>query len=250
MVLKICIIIPIYNEEAIIERNLETIIKYAQALPDKATVVAVNDGSRDLSEEILMMLEARYPPEVFYVISYKTNRGYGGALKEGMHYAIEKKYNYVILMDSDLTNHPKYLTLFYSKMGKGYEYIKATRYREGGKMEGVPWKRRIFSRVANMVARTLIRVPLTDPTNGFRAVKVALLRQMDLKENGFPIIMEELYEAKGLTRSFGEIPYTLTSRNTKQGATHFPYTIQTIKRYLYYALKSFFICLPQTKTKN
>jgi hypothetical protein len=144
-------------------------------------------------------------------------------------------------MDSDLTNHPRYLHLFYERIKLGCEYIKATRYAAGGKVEGVPFHHKIVSFMGNSLARILYGLPLTDLTNGFRAVKVDILKKMDLKETGFTIIMEELYWAKSLTRSFCEIPYTLTSRKKEQGITHFSYSPATCLRYLKYALKSLFI---------
>jgi len=238
--MKICIIIPVYNEEKIIEGNLKTIIQYAQDLPNKGVVVAVNDGSRDQSGAIILAMAKQYPEEVFHAISYDANRGYGGALKTGTSYAIEKQFDYVLFMDSDLTNHPRYLMLFYSKMKDGCEYIKATRYAKGGGMEGVPWKRRMFSKIGNILAGVLFRLRLTDVTNGFRAVKTRVLKKLELHENGFPIIMEELYQAKKITRSFCEVPYILTSRQQGQGDASFPYTFRTIGKYLKYALKSFF----------
>ena len=240
MVLRICIVIPAYNEETVIERNLKTIIEYAQELPQPATVVAVNDGSDDRSGEILMALKKQYPEEVFHAISYAQNRGYGGALKIGTAYAIEKQFDYVIFMDSDLTNHPKYLSAIYEKMGQGCEYIKATRYQAGGGMQGAPLKRRILSKIGNAIGRVLFRLPLSDVTNGFRAVRVDILKKLNLRENGFPIILEELFQAKQYVKSFSEVPYILTEREGGGGATHFQYTCATITKYLYYAFKGFF----------
>lgn len=240
MVLRICIVIPVYNEETVIERNLKTIIEYAQALPQPATVVAVNDGSSDNTETILKELSKNYTDSKFQVISYPDNKGYGGALRIGMKFAIDQGYDYTLFMDSDLTNHPKYLTLFYSKMQEGCDYIKATRYSKGGGMKGVPWKRRLFSRAGNALAGVLFGLPLTDMTNGFRVVKTRVLKKLELHENGFPIIMEELYQAKKITRSFCEVPFILTNRQQEQRDTSFPYTFRTIGKYLKYSLKSFF----------
>jgi len=64
------------------------------------------------------------------------------------------------------------------------------------------------------------------------------MKRMDLKEKDFTIIMEELCQAKHLTRSFTELPYVLTGRQEGQGKTHFSYTPRTCMRYLRYAIKS------------
>lgn len=238
--IKVCIVVPMYNEELIARISAETIIQYTKALPPTATLLVVNDGSRDKTEDIVKSVAAQYQPNDLIVLSHAANQGYGAALKTGIRYAVDQKYDYVLFMDSDLTNHPKYLHVFYEKMIEGWDYIKASRYAKGGCVEGVPWRHRVISIMGNNIARHLYGLPLTDITNGFRAVKVDILKQMNLQENDFAIILEELFHAKYLTRSFCEIPCTLTSREDDQGTTHFSYSPKTCARYLKYAILSRF----------
>jgi len=230
-----------HNEEAVAKVSLETITSYAAELPPVVKVLVVNDGSTDRTMEIVNNLTRDSERDMLTMVTHPKNQGYGVALRTGMKFAIDNGFDYAFFMDSDLTNHPRYLHLFYEKIEQGYEYIKATRYAVGGKTEGVPFLYKIVSFMGNRLARTLYGLPLTDLTNGFRAVKVDILKKMNLKETGFPIIMEELYWAKSLTNSFCEIPYTLTSREEGQGVTHFSYSPATCLRYLKYALKSLFI---------
>lgn len=234
MVLRICIIIPVYNEEVVIERNLETIIQYAQALPNKAAVVAVNDGSRDKSGAIILSMKERYPEEVFHALTYEVNRGYGGALKVGAAYAIEKDFDYVIFMDSDLTDHPKYFSALYEKMCEGWDYIKTTRHRMEGGYHDVPWKRRIISKLGCAFGKMITGLPLTDLANGFRAVKVDILRKIDLKEEKFPIIMEELIKAKRFTHKFCEISRVQGVRDDDARPSEFHYDFKTLWGYFRY----------------
>ncbi len=237
--MRLCIVIPIYNEEAIVNDSIETILSYAKKLPPLVTIAAVNDGSKDATGNILKDFEDRYKEDAFRLISHPDNRGYGAAIRTGAKFAIDNNYDYLIFMDSDLTNHPKYLSKFYEKMNEGWDYIKATRYSKGGAVQGVPWRHRVISRAGNLIAKILYGLPLTDFTNGFRAVKVDLFKQMQLLESGFVIIMEELYQAEYLTKSFCEIPYTLTSRKKGQGIAHFSYGPEMWMKYLKYAFKSF-----------
>ena len=237
--MRVCVVIPMYNEQAIAKSSTETILSYTKKLPTPVTVLVVNDGSQDTTCNILKDLQNRYKEGELQVISHPQNMGYGAALKTGIKFAIDNNYHYVLFMDSDLTNHPKYFENFYEKMDEGWDYIKATRYARGGSVQCVPWHHRVISTVGNFVARILYGLPLTDITNGFRAVKVDILRQMNLTECGFVIIMEELYQARYLTRSFCEIPFMLTSRQANQGKTHFSYGPGTCLHYLKYAVKSF-----------
>jgi glycosyltransferase involved in cell wall biosynthesis len=228
-----------YNEEAIARANTEIILSYTNNLPPVVTVLIVNDGSQDATELILKELLEHYKSKQLRLISHSNNRGYGAALQTGVKFASDNNYDYVIFMDSDLTNHPRYLDSFYKKMEEGWDYIKATRYSKGGGVEGVPWSHRIMSLVGNWIAGFLYGLALTDFTNGFRAVKTDVLKQINYTENGFVIIMEELYHAKFLTKSFCEIPYILTSRKGNQGQSHFSYGPGVCIKYLKYAIKSF-----------
>ena len=86
----------------------------------------------------------------------------------------------------------------------------------------------------------LYKLPLTDLTNGFRAVNLNIFKQMHLKESGFAIIMEELYYAKFITDSFCEVPYELTVRSREQGKSKFSYNLSTCIKYLKYSFNSYF----------
>jgi len=229
-----------YNEEIIAKQSIETIISYAKDLPEVATVLVVNDGSQDATESIVRKVILDLGNNNLQLLCHSVNKGYGAALQSGIKFAIAGNFDYVLFMDSDLTNHPKYLKEFYEKMMDGYDYIKATRYAKGVKTISVPLLHRILSSTGNLLAKTLYRLPLTDLTNGFRAVKVDLLKKINLHESGFSIIMEELYQIKPLAQSFCEIPYMLGSRGQGQGKSKFSYGPGTCLRYLKYPLKSFF----------
>jgi hypothetical protein len=139
-------------------------------------------------------------------------------------------------MDSDLTNSPDDLPRFADVMSAGVDVIKATRFRSGGRMVGVPWQRALTSRVGNLIASLLFRLPVSDCTNGFRAVRTSLLLRMHLRERGFPVIMEELYWCRFLTTSYAELPVTLTSADRP---TSFRYRPSVFASYLRYPLYAF-----------
>ena len=233
-----------YNEEAGAQECLATIFPYLNDLSGETTVLVVEDGSQDHTKEIVERSIAKHEGAGIILIAHDQNRGYGAALRTGISYAIEKGYDYALFMDSDLTNHPRYLKAFYEKMQEGCDYIKATRYSKGGRAEGVPWQRRVISWVGNIIVRPAFRIPIRDFTNGFRAVKVEILAKMNLTERGFPIIVEELWQAKKYTRTFSEVPYVLTSRVVAQGKTSFSYGWITYKAYLTYVWRAFWTRRP------
>ena len=124
-------------------------------------------------------------------------------------------------------------------MRKGIDVIKATRYSAGGRVDGVPAYRVIISRVGNLIAGILFRLPLHDCTNGFRAARTDILSRMSLTENRFPIIMEELYWSKYLAHTFVEVPVTLTNRDAALRPTSFAYKPSIFWQYLKYPVRAF-----------
>jgi glycosyltransferase involved in cell wall biosynthesis len=232
--MRLCVVIPMYNEAQIALKSLETILPYTRKLPIPTTVLVVNDCSRDETEAIVKDVIRKQADDHLQLISHPHNQGYGGANRTGIRYAIEKGFDYVLFMDSDLTNDPKYLADFCVKMLEGYDYIKATRYAKGGGFTGVPWKRRIISKTGNRVARCVSGLPITDITNGFRAVKTDILRKVELQENHFSLIVEELMKSKKYVKKMGEIPNILGTRGGDAKGTSFNYDFKTYWKYFKY----------------
>jgi dolichol-phosphate mannosyltransferase len=237
------VIVPMYNEESGAESCVRRVCEVLARVPHRSELVTVNDGSRDETVGILNRLSADLPN--LTVIHHETNCGYGAALRTGMKYAAAAGFDYVLFMDSDLTNDPADIPRFVEKMTDGYDVIKATRYSNGGEVSGVPAYRVILSRAGNWIARRLYRLPITDCTNGFRAVRTSLLSRMELTEPKFPIIMEELYYSSFLATTFAQIPVRLTNRRGEQRPTSFVYRPRVFYDYLKYPLKSFFRVRPR-----
>jgi dolichol-phosphate mannosyltransferase len=241
--LDFCVVIPMYNEEGFVEKCVRAVCAVLETSPYRNGLVVVNDDSEDATGSILDHLSKEHPKLI--VINHGRNLGYGGALRTGVEYAAQKNFDYALFMDSDLTNPPKEIPNFVSKMEEGFDVIKACRYCKNGKVVGVPIIKVLISSMGNKVAKYLFKLPLNDSTNGFRAVRVDLLSRMKISESGFSIIMEELYQAKQFTNSFCEIPSTLTCRAGDQRPSSFVYRPQVFFRYLKYPLLDYLKIRPE-----
>jgi dolichol-phosphate mannosyltransferase len=228
------VVVPAFNEEHGIAACVAAVDAALSRIPNRTAIVIVEDGSSDRTSDRLEELERQYPELV--VVRHRANRGYGAALRTGAGVAEQRGYAYVAYMDSDLTNDPRYLVDFAARMDEGADVIKATRYSAGGGTSGVPLQRIVPSVVGNRIARVLYGLPITDPTNGFRAVKAELLLGIELRENGFAVIMEELYRLRAVARSYAEVPIILTSRGDHLRGTAFDYGPKALWSYLRYPL--------------
>lgn len=231
------VVVPMYNEASGANACVDRIGVELQKFGDRPRLIAVNDGSTDGTREILDALCVQNSRLV--VIHKPVNEGYGAALRTGAERAAGLGFRYALFMDSDLTNNPADIEKFVSKMARGYDVIKASRFSAGGGMRGVPGNRAIVSRVGNTVARALFRLKIRDMTNGFRAVRLQMLLQTPFAERGFASIVEELYQCKRLGASFAEVPVTLTSRTSERRATVFAYKPSIFFRYLKYCVLAF-----------
>ena len=231
------VVVPMFNEELGAQRCVIEIAKALKDFPQKTALIAVNDGSSDRTGAILEA--ARTTDPRLTVVTHERNLGYGRALQTGGAAAAELGYDFVIFMDSDLTNDPRSLGSFIGKMEGGCDLVKASRYISGGGVEGVPAWRYWISRLGNAVAHLLYGLPIHDCTNGFRAIRTSLLRKMSLGERGFPAIMEELYLAKALKARVCEVPYVLTSRAETLRPSSFQYRPRLFYSYLKYPVLAF-----------
>jgi glycosyltransferase involved in cell wall biosynthesis len=230
------VIIPVYNEEHGIATCVEDVTAVLAGIPNRTELMVVDDGSNDLTPERLAALKAEYAS--LSVIRHTTNQGYGAALRTGTFAAARRGFDYVVFMDSDLTNDPTYLSDFANCMADGSDVVKASRYVRGGGVQGVPRWRVGLSVLGNGVARLLFRLPIHDCTNGFRAVRTDLLTSVDLRENGFAVIMEELYQLRPLAGCYAEVPIVLTTRSSELRASSFSFGPSAMASYLKYPLLS------------
>jgi dolichol-phosphate mannosyltransferase len=233
----LAVVIPMLDEEANAERCVRAVCAaLAESFPESRLYV-VDDGSRDATPSILAALEKEGLPLV--VVSHAANQGYGRALLTGAAAARADGFDFALFMDSDLTNDPALIPRFQEAVAAGdCDLVKASRYVPGGGMRGVPLHHRVVTGLANRLAARLFAMGIRDCTNGFRAVRLALLAELPLREPGFPAILEELYLLKKAGARAKEIPYILTSRGPGQGRSRFRYRPALLYRYLKYAVKA------------
>ncbi|MBK9281080.1 MAG: glycosyltransferase [Candidatus Obscuribacter sp.] len=224
------VILPMFNEQACAASCIESIYAALKNIPAVTGIIAVNDGSTDSTLLVLESLQERIPGLI--VVNREQNGGYGGANRSGFKAAEIEGFEYVLVMDADGTQDPKFISDFLPPMSKSVDFIKATRYSKYSAVIGVSFQRKFVSWVGNLLARLMLRLPITDYTNGFRAIRTDLANQLDTHERGFAVLVEEVSKAKKLNATFAEVPYTLTARIDPGSQSKFVYSTQVYKNYL------------------
>lgn len=213
----VSVVLPCYNEEAILEINLNQIIKYLQEKIDQYNweIVLINDGSRDLTGVIADSFENRY--NNIRVIHHPTNLNLGNALKTGFKNA---KGEIIVVMDIDLSYSVDHIGKLVDKMIEtSSDIVIASPYMKGGKVIDVPFARRVMSLWVNRFMRIAAQDKYHTYTGMVRAYKKDFIQTVNLKTKDYEINPEILYKAMILRARIDEIPANLdwTEQNKHAG---------------------------------
>lgn len=126
---KLSIVVPCYNEEAVLADFYKEITKVLESEMNCANyeVVFVNDGSKDKTHEIIEVL-SKDDPHIQYV-TFSRNFGKESAMYAGLKYA---DGDYTVIMDADLQHPPKYIPEMLHAMETGTYDMIATRRKSRG----------------------------------------------------------------------------------------------------------------------
>lgn len=159
---EISIIIPTFNEK----KNIHRLIKNIKKVVPKAHIIIVDDS---IDSEIGKIVKKNKYLHVNYY-HRKNTRGRGSAVLFGLRKNFTKnKRRIFIEMDADFSHKPselkKNIRLF--KKNKS-DLLIASRYLKKSKILNWSISRRILSKVSNILAKTILKVNISDYTNGFR----------------------------------------------------------------------------------
>jgi len=211
--MKYSVILPTYNERDNLPLIFYMLHKTFTTNALEFEVVIVDDSSPDNTLEVAKKLQEAYTKEKVKIVSRKGKLGLGTAYVAGLKECTGER---VILMDADLSHHPKFIPQMILKMNsKDYDIVSGTRYRKGGGVAGWDLKRKITSKGANFLATFLLDTGnASDLTGSFRLYKKEALDKIlpQVQSKGYSFQMEILILAKKARMTLGEVPITFVDR--------------------------------------
>lgn len=213
----ISIVVPCYNEEAILQSNLNTILLYLKSNDDKYKweIVIIDDGSKDKTGKIADNFENNYTN--IKVIHHPVNLNLGNALQTGF---CNSKGAIIVVMDIDLSYSVDHIGKMVDKMLEtSCDMVVASPYMKGGKVSNVPFTRRIMSRWLNKFMGFAAQDKYYTFTGMVRAYKADFIKNVNLKTKDYEINPEIMYKAMILRARIVEIPAHLdwTEQNKHAG---------------------------------
>ncbi|MEP7166123.1 MAG: glycosyltransferase family 2 protein [Ferruginibacter sp.] len=214
----VTVVLPCYNEEAILALNLDTIIKFLETKNDKYRweILIVNDGSKDKTGDIADDYSNRRP-EAIRVIHHPVNLNLGNAIQTGFR---NSKGEIIVILDVDLSYSETYIETMVDKMVETTaDIVIASPYMKGGKVTAVPFLRRIMSKWVNRFMRMASQEKYDTFTGMVRAYRKEFVRTLNLKTKDYEINPEIVYKAMILRARIVEIPAHLdwTAQNKFAG---------------------------------
>jgi dolichol-phosphate mannosyltransferase len=214
---NLTVLIPCYNEEAILEANLELIYAYLENLKRgyKFELLLVNDGSKDNTGFIADRFAEQH--EFVRVIHHPVNLNLGNALKTGFTHA---KGDIIIVLDVDLSYAIDNIEKLADKLIEEHaDIVVASPYMKGGEVIAVPFFRKIMSRVVNRFMQFASQEKYYTFTGMARAYRASFIRSVNLKTKDYEINPEIMYKSMILRARIVEIPAKLdwTEQNKHAG---------------------------------
>ena len=208
---KYSILLPTYEER----ENLPLIVwLIIENMPSGCNyeIIIIDDNSPDGTQGVAEQLQRIYGRERIQLRPRPGKLGLGTAYIHGLRYATG---NFIIIMDADLSHHPKFIPKFIAKQCEGdYAIVTGTRYSGDGGVNGWDLKRKLISCGANQLTQVLLRPGVSDVTGSFRLYRKSALQELMsvCTSKGYVFQMEIVVQAKVNGYKVGEVPISFVDR--------------------------------------
>lgn len=200
----VTVIVPAFNEEAVIVDTLRRLTSYMTTLDDlyRWELLVVDDGSSDETGACARAFARDHP--VVRVLSHRVNFQLGQALRYAFN---ESRGAYVVVIDCDLSYDPEHIgRLLRTIEDSRARIVIASPYLRGGTITRVPFARRVMSRWGNRLLALSAAGKLSTITGMVRAYDGRFLRSLDLVATDVDLNTEIIHKAQVLRARIVEIP--------------------------------------------
>lgn len=218
------VIVPTYNEVDNIQKFIDSVF-----LIDGLSLLVVDDNSPDGTSKIVESNFDNY--ENLHLIKRAGKLGLGSAYIEGFKWFLNSNYSNCLQMDGDFSHSFNDLKNILDSILDA-DLIIGSRYTAGGSTVGWSIGRRLLSKYANILSRTILRSKINDLTGGFNLLSrevVSEIINLGPSSNGYTFLMEvkNLIEQKGF--KIKEVPITFVERESGKSKMNNQIVVEAIR---------------------
>jgi dolichyl-phosphate beta-glucosyltransferase len=211
--LKLSIVIPMYNEEYRISKTLYKIISYLDKEKYDYEIILVDDGSKDQTLNVIRKLTN----DRIRIISNTKNNGKGYVVRQGIMAA---KKEWILFSDADLSTPIEELETIKNYIHSHDVVIGSRALKDSNILVYQPFYRAWSGKIFNLIVKLLAVRGIQDTQCGFKIFSKDAAQKIFSKQrlNGFGFDVEVLYLARKYGYKIKEVPVTwIDDANTKVG---------------------------------
>ncbi len=223
---SVWIVIPAYNEEAVIASVIADI-----RAAGYDNILVVDDGSKDATFKVAQKSGA-------VAIRHRLNRGKGAATKTGIEAAKLLGADIVVTIDGDGQHNPEDIqNLIFPIQNRKADVVLGTRLKDP---KGMPWYKIAHNWIGNAIVWYLYGLWVSDSQSGFRAYSQKAMQMIDTKTDRYEYDSEVIREIRKHRLKFSEVPIEVRYTEYSMGKLYkqsFLTGIKTVSRMIFHMLK-------------
>lgn len=205
---RVIVIVPTYNEV----ENLALIATEILAQDTRIEVLVVDDNSPDGTGKVADELGEQTGR--VHALHRPEKQGLGAAYRAGLSEALRLGADIVIQMDADFSHPPATIKEMLTEI-EDHDIVTGSRYVNGITVVNWPIERILISHFANVYARFITGLSLTDATGGFRCIRRELLERIGFERihsDGYAFQIEMNYRFDKYGARIKELPFFFVDR--------------------------------------
>ncbi len=211
--MKVSILIPVYNERAVVERSLSMVL--AAPLPEnlERELVIVDDCSKDGTSEILKRFAEKHSEVRLF--RHEVNQGKGAAVR----FAIEMaEGDFCLIQDADLEyDASEYPVLMAPLLSGRADAVFGSRYLSGHQRRVLPFWHSMINQFLTLTSNMFSNLHLTDMETCYKVFRTDLLKSIPIRSDRFGFEPEITMKCAKRKLRIYEVPISYHGRTYEEG---------------------------------
>ena len=219
----ISIVMPVFNEEALIMKTIRTVQGFVSQQPERYEIIFVDDGSNDTTTDKIRKAIAFHPE--MRLVRFSRNFGHQLAITAGIRYATGQA---VVVMDADLQDPPAVIADMVVAWHQGADVVYGKRQQR----DGESWFKKTSAKAFYRILHSITNVDIPVDTGDFRLMDRKVVNVLERMNEDEPFVRGMVswvgfkqtaveYERQPRTKGVSKYPLRKMVRLAMDGITSF-----------------------------